>query len=66
MLVLSRKVGERVLVGGSVIVTIVGIQGRNVKIGIKAPAEVGVFREELVTDSQPRLGGVTGDGKTCG
>lgn len=48
MLVLSRKVGERVLIGGSVIVTVVATQGRNVKIGIKAPANVGVFREELI------------------
>jgi carbon storage regulator CsrA len=48
MLVLSRKVGERVLIGGSVIVTIVATQGRTVKIGIKAPADVGDFREELI------------------
>jgi carbon storage regulator len=78
MLVLSRKVGERVLIGGSVIVTVVATQGRTVKIGIKAPAEVGVFREELIGQAGrhaeavrtpvggSRPHGTTQDGRSCG
>jgi carbon storage regulator len=46
MLVLSRRVGQCIIIGGSVIITIVATQGRTVKIGIKAPPDV--FREELV------------------
>ena len=38
MLVLSRKVGGRVLIGGSVIVTVIATQGRSVKIGVEGAA----------------------------
>lgn len=47
MLVLSRKVGERILIGDQVIVTVVRISGGGVRIGIEAPAEMAVIREEL-------------------
>jgi carbon storage regulator len=48
MLVLSRKLGERILVPQSELtVTVVDIDGKTVKLGISAPAEVGVYREEL-------------------
>jgi carbon storage regulator len=59
MLVLSRKVGERVLIDGSIIITVIATRGRTVKIGVAAPPEVAVLREELVAeaDSAPGAGG---------
>jgi carbon storage regulator len=50
MLVLSRKVGERILIGDHVTVTVVRITGGGVRLGIEAPAEMAVIREELQTD----------------
>lgn len=47
MLVLSRKQNERIRVGDSVIVTIVRVSGDKVRIGIEAPADVRVLRDEL-------------------
>jgi carbon storage regulator len=47
MLVLSRKEGERVKLGDSVVITILGVTGDKVRIGIKAPPNVLVLREEL-------------------
>jgi len=47
MLVLSRKVGERILIGEHVTVTVVRISGGGVRIGIEAPADMAVIREEL-------------------
>ncbi len=47
MLVLSRKVGERILIGDNISVTVVRVTGGGVRIGIEAPAEMPVIREEL-------------------
>ena len=47
MLVLSRKEGERVKLGDSVVITILGVNGDKVRLGIKAPPNVLVLREEL-------------------
>ena len=47
MLVLSRKVGERILVGENVMITVVRIGPNNVRIGIEAPRELNIVREEL-------------------
>jgi len=47
MLVLSRKVGERILIGDEIAVTVVRVTGGGVRIGIEAPAEMPVIREEL-------------------
>lgn len=49
MLVLSRKMDETVVIDGGIRVTILGIQGKQVRLGIEAPGEVGVYREELLT-----------------
>ena len=48
MLVLSRKVGERVYATGGIVVTIVSVNGGKVRIGFEAPSEVKFQREELV------------------
>ncbi len=47
MLVLSRKVGERIWIGEHISVTVVRVTGGGVRIGIEAPAELPVVREEL-------------------
>ncbi len=47
MLVLSRKMGESILVGDSVTVTVLGVARGQVKIGIEAPRELTVHREEI-------------------
>jgi carbon storage regulator len=47
MLVLSRKQNERIRVGDSVVVTVVRVSGDKVRIGIEAPPEVRVLRDEL-------------------
>ena len=47
MLVLTRKVGERIHIGNSIVVTLVRIQGDKVRIGIEAPPEVEIHREEI-------------------
>lgn len=47
MLVLTRKVGERIHVGDSVVITVVRIQADKIRIGIEAPPEVPIHREEV-------------------
>lgn len=47
MLVLSRKIGERIMIGDAVTVTVVRISGGGVRLGIEAPADMAVVREEL-------------------
>jgi len=51
MLVLSRKQNERIRVGDSVVVTVVRVSGDKVRIGIEAPPEVRVLRDELEDDA---------------
>ena len=47
MLVLSRKIGERILIGENIAVTVVRVSGGGVRLGIEAPPEMAVVREEL-------------------
>lgn len=51
MLVLSRKESQRIRLGDSIVVTIVKISGDKVRVGIEAPADVLVLRDELETRS---------------
>lgn len=55
MLVLSRKPGERILIGNDVTVTIVRIGPNNVRLGIEAPRQLNIVREELCA-KVPALG----------
>ena len=48
MLVLSRKLNETILIGDNIRVTLLGIAGDKIKIGVDAPRDVKVFREELL------------------
>ncbi len=54
MLVLSRREGETIKIGDGIEVTVVSIRGDKVRIGIAAPPEVLVVREELARDWKPR------------
>jgi carbon storage regulator len=47
MLILSRKAGERIKLGDSIVVTVVGVSGDKVRVGIQAPTSVVVLRDEL-------------------
>jgi len=53
MLVLSRRVNERILIGNNVTITVVRVDGGLVRIGIDAPKEVSVMREELKKSRDP-------------
>ncbi len=47
MLILTRRVGETIMVGDEVQVTVLGVKGNQIRIGIKAPEEIAVHREEI-------------------
>lgn len=47
MLILTRRVGESVMVGDDVTVTVLGVKGNHVRVGIQAPKHVAVHREEI-------------------
>ncbi len=53
MLVLSRREGERIHVGNDVVITIVRTGPVATRVGIEAPQEMNIVREELITDEQP-------------
>lgn len=47
MLILTRRVGETLMIGDSVSITVLGVKGNQVRIGITAPKDVAVHREEI-------------------
>ena len=53
MLVLTRKVGERIVIDDSIIVEVLEVQGNRVRIGIQAPQGVTILRQELLSRGQP-------------
>jgi carbon storage regulator len=48
MLVLSRKPGQRIVIGPDVVLTLLDVRGDTVKLGFEAPAEVPIYREEVL------------------
>ena len=47
MLILTRRTGEKIMIGSNITVTILGVQGDQVRIGVDAPSDVAVHREEI-------------------
>ena len=47
MLILTRRVGETVMIGNNVAVTVLGVKGNQVRVGVNAPKEIAVHREEI-------------------
>ena len=48
MLILTRRVGESLMIGDDVTITVLGVKGNQVRIGVDAPKEVAVHREEIL------------------
>jgi carbon storage regulator len=69
MLVLSRKLNESIIIDGNIRITIVGIRGNHVRVGIEAPGPVPIIRQELQDRSEcgalvgPPAGAVARNGR---
>lgn len=67
MLILTRRVGETLIVGDNVSVTVLGVKGNQVRIGVNAPKDVSVHREEIYQRIQrekiEQSGGTEQDGE---
>jgi len=47
MLILTRRTGETVMIGNDIVVTVLGVKGNQVRVGVNAPKEIAVHREEI-------------------
>jgi carbon storage regulator len=61
MLILTRRVGETLVIGDEVTVTVLGIKGNQVRIGVNAPKDVSVHREEIYDRIQREKSGAMPD-----
>ena len=66
MLILTRRVGETLVIGDDVTVTVLGIKGNQVRIGVNAPKDVSVHREEIYDRIQREKGGAAAAVKESG
>ncbi|OGT82362.1 MAG: carbon storage regulator [Gammaproteobacteria bacterium RIFCSPLOWO2_02_FULL_52_10] len=61
MLILTRRVGESLMIGDDVNVTVLGIRGNQVRVGVNAPKDIAVHREEIYDRIQREKTGDHGD-----
>jgi carbon storage regulator len=61
MLILTRRVGETLMIGDEVTVTVLGVKGNQVRIGVNAPKDVSVHREEIYRRIEDEKRGKTSD-----
>ncbi len=61
MLILTRRVGETVMIGDEVTITVLGVKGNQVRVGINAPKSVAVHREEIYERIRREQQGESGD-----
>ncbi len=55
MLILTRKIDQSIIIQGNITIMVLGVERDRVKLGIAAPAEVAVLREELVTEDDSKV-----------
>jgi len=66
MLILTRRIGESIIIGDNIVINVLGVRGLQVRLGIEAPREVSVHREEIyqrILEEQETEGGEGEGGK---
>ncbi len=60
MLILTRRMNEKIFIGDNIVVAVLGIENNRVKLGLDAPKEVSILREEVVAGKNKAANDVTG------